>query len=328
MSTTNKTATPATLACNETLKLCSCLLARYTFQTSRFTGTLEPLLSLLENVDICSPPLQPPVSLLISCLVSLKLDPELMFPSSNCTIHVVRPANYLTATIQEEDSENSKLDKILSPLLQLFLRIAEIATDTPKKRLQDIFLPSIRDRDRPLGEGSSLQAKLLGVSSVIENESLRQLVPALFFELSDQDPQRFVENVGYGYASGFLYTQGIPLPNSSSNRIIDEDSLEPTEINPVTGQRVDAESDSSVPMTDEEKEREAERLFVLFERSVAPFLLFPTFTNSSLLLSSLISHSPVLTKPNIACYGGDRCRESGPCGRKRRPTRVKLFKAV
>ena len=39
------------------------------------------------------------------------------------------------------------------------------------------------------------------------------------------------------------------------------------DINPVTGQRLAAEPENPEPeMTDEEKEREAERLFVLFER--------------------------------------------------------------
>ena len=39
------------------------------------------------------------------------------------------------------------------------------------------------------------------------------------------------------------------------------------EINPITGQRRDMEPEDALPeMTDEEKEREAEKLFVLFER--------------------------------------------------------------
>jgi hypothetical protein len=42
-------------------------------------------------------------------------------------------------------------------------------------------------------------------------------------------------------------------------------------VNPITGQRLDAEDPSSQePMTEEEKEREAERLFVLFERYAEP----------------------------------------------------------
>ena len=39
-----------------------------------------------------------------------------------------------------------------------------------------------------------------------------------------------------------------------------------TDVNPITGQKLDMESNLEIEMTDEEKEREAERLFVLFER--------------------------------------------------------------
>lgn len=46
------------------------------------------------------------------------------------------------------------------------------------------------------------------------------------------------------------------------------------DINPITGQRKDMEPvDKGPEMTDEEKEREAERLFVLFERQVINVLL-------------------------------------------------------
>jgi len=74
-----------------------------------------------------------------------------------------------------------------------------------------------------------------------------------------------VHNIGYGHAAGYLMTHKIPMPQdlkTTANENIDE-----VEINPITGQRVDAETPMSIPeMTDAEKEREAERLFVLFER--------------------------------------------------------------
>ena len=83
--------------------------------------------------------------------------------------------------------------------------------------------------------------------------------------MSDRDASRFVENVGYGLASGFLFQNNIPMPPSApetSNARNTERS-----VNPITGQFVDAEDPVDEPeMTQEEKEREAERLFVLFER--------------------------------------------------------------
>ena len=76
---------------------------------------------------------------------------------------------------------------------------------------------------------------------------------------------KFVENVGYGFASGFLFQNNIPVPQNA----VGADGAGPSgrPVNPITGQFLDQESGPDLPeMTDEEKEREAERLFVLFER--------------------------------------------------------------
>lgn len=94
------------------------------------------------------------------------------------------------------------------------------------------------------------------------------------FELSDKNPKLLVRNIGYMYASGVSQSLGMLLSsgisstcNTRSNTKILQGSRVGHEVNPVTGQWRDAESVDGVPeMTDEEKEREAERLFVLFER--------------------------------------------------------------
>lgn len=92
----------------------------------------------------------------------------------------------------------------------------------------------------------------------------KNLVSALLFQLSHADPNEFVKNVGYGYASGYLISQGIAAPDDAMKS---SQSMGGDPINPITGQRLSAEDVSDLPeMTDEEKEREAERLFVLFER--------------------------------------------------------------
>ncbi|ORX48219.1 hypothetical protein DM01DRAFT_1292244 [Hesseltinella vesiculosa] len=92
----------------------------------------------------------------------------------------------------------------------------------------------------------------------------RDAVSETLFVLCDENPTTFSQQVGYGNAIGYLVNKGIAMepphdaPESSQNR----------NINPITGQYLDAQDDgpSLADMTDEEKEREAERLFVLFER--------------------------------------------------------------
>jgi hypothetical protein len=61
----------------------------------------------------------------------------------------------------------------------------------------------------------------------------------------------------------------IPIPENAKRIETEHDgeSSQHSPINPITGQRLNAEPAPDVPkMTPEEKEREAERLFVLFER--------------------------------------------------------------
>ena len=89
------------------------------------------------------------------------------------------------------------------------------------------------------------------------------------FELSGKDASKFVQNVGYGFASGFLLSNNIQMPENAleAHALANPETSYP--VNPITGQRLDAEAPSNEePMTQEEKEREAERLFVLFERYV------------------------------------------------------------
>jgi Guanine nucleotide exchange factor synembryn len=69
--------------------------------------------------------------------------------------------------------------------------------------------------------------------------------------------------VGYGNVAGFLFHKGIMNSPSAANTYnLTTPSGE--HINPITG-TIDEEIEPSV-MTDEEKEQEAEKLFVLFDR--------------------------------------------------------------
>ena len=140
--------------------------------------------------------------------------------------------------------------------------------------MQARLLPSNAERAQPLGTSDSLPSHLLRLTISPLAPNLRESISCLLFELSDQDATTFVRNVGYGYAAGFLMTHNLSVPdNALTSGGSAEDpgarvtSVDGQEINPVTGQRRDMEPENHMPeMTDEEKEREAERLFVLFER--------------------------------------------------------------
>ncbi len=129
----------------------------------------------------------------------------------------------------------------------------------------DSWLISNSERSLPLGCGQSLGSRLLDTSNKASAIVLRECILLLFFDVSNRNANKFILNVGYGHASGFLASHKIQfmpesLPNVTTTGL---------EINPVTGQSWTAEKESAanIPqMTEEEKEREAEKLFVLFQR--------------------------------------------------------------
>ena len=74
--------------------------------------------------------------------------------------------------------------------------------------------------------------------------------------------------VGYGNVAGFLFNKGImsapPPPAGSSGASAPTATPSGVPINPITG--VAERPAPAIEMTEEEKEREAEKLFVLFDR--------------------------------------------------------------
>ena len=76
--------------------------------------------------------------------------------------------------------------------------------------------------------------------------------------------------VGYGNVAGFLFNKGIlsaPPPRAAGSAQPGAPDTTPdgTPINPITGV-AQKQVDDGPEMTEEEKEREAEKLFVLFDR--------------------------------------------------------------
>ena len=77
-----------------------------------------------------------------------------------------------------------------------------------------------------------------------------------------------VKYVGYGPLAGFLLSRNLTpffeTPGANEKKNVDVSAGGEEVVNPITGREWETENDSE--MTDEEKEREAERLFVLFDR--------------------------------------------------------------
>ncbi|ORY87832.1 guanine nucleotide exchange factor [Protomyces lactucae-debilis] len=197
----------------------------------------------------------------ISLLTNLEIAPEELGSCFPILPNLL--LSRLEATLEElKDGQRGgrslKADEKAAPLLSLLSKIAACGHKETRNLLRDRLLVQDAERHVPLGRGQSLASRLLHTTTTSGSLTARECISALLYELSDSDPQQFVLNVGYGYASGFLTAHGLPTPR-----------LEQGQVNPITGQKTaDEEADyaSLEDMTDEEKEREAERLFVLFDR--------------------------------------------------------------
>lgn len=267
------------MALIESLKLMFNIVHFYTHLCDQFSKSITPILKMLHRTKISSPALQPPVNYMINALTNLDLEDKKtyqfgqppIFPKFDQSVNAQSFINILEQAIT--DYKELELDTAVAPLVALIRKVYEMAPESVKRNMEGALLPHEDERNKPLGKSDTLPSKLLRLSTSPNTPNLRTSIQAMMFELSGKDANQFVRNVGYGFAAGFLMSNGMSIPanateafsNGSSGVHASSDGTVP--INPITGQRLDREPEVEEPaMTDEEKEREAERLFVLFDR--------------------------------------------------------------
>jgi hypothetical protein len=272
------------MALIETMKLMFNITHFCPDRNGAFSPALPHILILLTRRPILSSkPLEAPISPLVNALINLPLDTKdnltVFFPKTSPNVNMDRLIEILEKSIK--CYTDNELEENLSPLLTLVRKAYEIAPKDVQDHVQRALLPSVEDRKEILGRGTTLPSRLLRLSTNPITPQVRESISSLLFELSDKNAQKFVQNVGYGFASGFLFQHNVPVPENaleawstsgseSSNARPSQDSRLSDlagKVNPVTGQLLDMEAVLEMEdMTQEEKEREAERLFVLFER--------------------------------------------------------------
>ncbi|MBE3041669.1 hypothetical protein IMZ48_03625, partial [Candidatus Bathyarchaeota archaeon] len=229
--------------------------------------SVQPILDILEKVSVPSEPMQLPTSLLISCLASIPFYDQSRKNASYPVSSVDKLVDIVDLALKAYAGKASEMN-LLTPIVALLHLAQAVDTDSPaQKRLQERLIASEEDRNEVLGKGTTLPHRILKLASNSVSPELREPIHSILFELSGKDPKMFVHNVGFGNAAGFLTTKGINV--SQEDIGADDTAADEAPVNPITGQRIDMEAEAELPeMTMEEKEREAERLFVLFERLV------------------------------------------------------------
>ncbi|KAJ5895124.1 hypothetical protein N7495_006815 [Penicillium taxi] len=262
------------LALTDTLKLVFNISKIHSHVTFAFSPSIPDIFQIINHIVIPQNPLEGLLSALINSLSVLDIEGGMgkyfekstLFPDSDPNCNVESLVKILDQAIFVYGPR--ELEEKAIPILHSLIILRGLAPDGPRERMDALLLPEDKDRSQPIGNTDALASHLLKLSTG-HCENLKVAISELMFVLCDKDPETLTKRIGYGYAAGFLASRGLEMPKNSS----ESDGLD-SELNPVTGQRWAAEpKDTGPPMTNEEKEREAERLFVLFERARANGIL-------------------------------------------------------
>jgi hypothetical protein len=252
----------------ETLKLLFNITNALPQYTDRFSPSVSHLLAVIPRIPIPMPPLSAGALMyVINALSNLDFRNKAAEKAiAGIPDYVSLAVDRLLAVLDEglKAYSGAQLDIQAIPLLTVLRKINDVADEAVRKKLKAKLLPKDTERDLPLGQTTTLASRLLKLTTSPGLEHLPEVISSLLFELSDKDASTFVKNIGYGYAAGYLMSHKIPIPENAKSNGAAGGNIP---VNPVTGQRLDKEEPVDLPpMSDEEKEREAERLFVLFER--------------------------------------------------------------
>ncbi|EGO01490.1 hypothetical protein SERLA73DRAFT_166046 [Serpula lacrymans var. lacrymans S7.3] len=162
----------------------------------------------------------------------------------------------------KKEGENS-LDDLMSPLVLLLTRFC-LADEGVRTRLREWLVPSDLDRTRPLEGRSDMLGRCLRLLGSVYHARLKDAVGEMLFAMCDSDATTLSSHFGYGNVAGFLFHKGIVNAPQGSSSSTTNMASGGAAINPITG-TVERQS-TPIQMTEEEKEREVEKLFTLFDR--------------------------------------------------------------
>ncbi|KAL8354220.1 hypothetical protein RB601_003871 [Gaeumannomyces tritici] len=269
----------------------------------RSSSWMHPTLLISPSCRSLRPgPLEQPIAQLIDCLATLLPSlSETMGVQPPTSFHADKLANILGCAIRAYRTQ-ADFETRITPLVSLMYHVSKwkLAT-SDKQQMQSRLLATNQDRQQPLGRGDSLPHLVVATTTEAAT-ALKSVLASLLFELSDGIPDQLVHNVGFGCAAGLLQCLGLPLtaPMPDVQR-------QTVATDPITGQQQSMEIgvQEGLPEMTREEEREADRLFTLFERFVALVVVRPG--NILTLPQTSLSYSFLLCISFSLC----RLRENG-----------------
>lgn len=251
-------------ALTETAKLVYSLVSQSADRAANFVQCSAPIIALLNRLSASTAMSEGCTTSLINALAAIDWS---TIQEDDIRILTTRLVSLLQASTNSSTTgaTAAQVEAKLVPLVVVLRKIVHTGERSSVRELRERLLPADAERDKPLGTSDSLPSRLLRLQLAAAMPNLSEAVSGLLFDLSDRNALTFVRNIGYGHAAGYLMKHNIPAPDVAAADTSFHVGGAP--VNPITGQRIDAETQrNSLDMSDAEKEREAERLFVLFER--------------------------------------------------------------
>nr|WVH01956.1 guanine nucleotide exchange factor [Naematelia aurantialba] len=177
----------------------------------------------------------------------------------------------------DDEVKGLVVDEVLPPVLLVLVRAAAGCSEM-RTWLRDTLLPKNLDRTNeagPLESRRGVLGDLLRLMQCANHPSSRDTAGELLWAICDCNPTTMTKEIGYGNAAGLLFRKGLSGPPEATIEELpaDEPDAESREQkqeqarHPITALKPTPEDSSPLSnMSDQEKEREAERLFVLFDR--------------------------------------------------------------
>ncbi|KAH6915266.1 guanine nucleotide exchange factor [Coprinopsis sp. MPI-PUGE-AT-0042] len=163
------------------------------------------------------------------------------------------------------DTPQDSLDELLAPLTVLLARIC-LGDEAARARVRQFIVPDDLDRSSPLEERQDILGRCLRLLGSMYHARLKDSVGEMLYAMSDNNASTLSGLVGYGNVAGYLFNKGVMSAPSGSDSTAPTTTAKGETINPVTGTILGPKTNASEEMTDEEKEREMEKLIVLFDR--------------------------------------------------------------
>uniref|UniRef100_A0A668RMZ7 Synembryn n=1 Tax=Oreochromis aureus TaxID=47969 RepID=A0A668RMZ7_OREAU len=239
------------------LRLClmrKCLLSE---DTDELQGHTVNLLSAL--------PLQ-----CLDVLLTVPLEPD----SEQCEGVNMDCVHTLLMFMERRLEAGDKIKEKLTPILNLLTESCRAHRET-RHYIRKYILPPLRDVSQRPEEGTTVKSRLIRLMTHLDTD-LKHCAADLIFVLCKENVRRFVKYTGYGNAAGLLATRGLlggQGPRTSDTQYSSDSDSDTEEyrqvrdrINPVTGRVEAVQPDPMEGMTEEEKEEEAKRLIMLFNK--------------------------------------------------------------